>query len=227
MRAGCWTRCSIPVDSSADHGVRIHVIDDAPPPLAEIMRVTGVVTLATSPVAIDGAVLGFLVAAVGDDPDRILHDPQLADRFAGLAGQAAVALRNGLLLDRIRHQSLHDSLTGLPNRTLIIDRAEQMLARARRNRSASAALFLDLDGFKEVNDTLGHGVGDQLLRSVAARLTTAVRSNDTVGRLGGDEFVVLTDGLSLDAGPEVVAERLLDVLRSPFELEGRDRPLSS
>ena len=85
----------IPVDSSADHGVRIHAIDDAPPALAEIMRVTGVVTLATSPVAIDGVVLGFLVAAVGDDPGRILHDPQLADRFAGLAGQAAVALRNG------------------------------------------------------------------------------------------------------------------------------------
>ena len=218
-------KVSIPVDSSADHGVRIHGIDDAPSPLAEIMRATGVVTVATSPVAIDGAVLGFLVAAVGDDPGRILHDPQLADRFAGLAGQAAVALRNGLLLERIRHQALHDSLTGLPNRTLIIDRAEQMLARARRNRSASAALFLDLDGFKEVNDTLGHGAGDQLLGSVAARLATAVRANDTVGRLGGDEFVVLTDGLSLDAGPEVVAERLLDVLRSPFELEGRDRPL--
>jgi diguanylate cyclase (GGDEF)-like protein len=218
-------KVTFPVDASAEHPVRIHLIEDAPEPLAGIMRATEVVALATSPVAIDGAVLGFLVATVDEDPDRLLRDRQIADRFAGLAGQAAVALRNGLLLDRIRHQSLHDPLTGLPNRALIIDRAEQMLARARRNRSASAVLFLDLDGFKEVNDTLGHGVGDQLLCSVASRLATALRSNDTVGRLGGDEFVVLTDGLSLDAGPEVVAERLLDVLRSPFELDGRDRPL--
>jgi diguanylate cyclase (GGDEF)-like protein len=216
---------SFPVDPSSGHTARIHMVDDAPPPLAELMRVTGVAAVATSPVAIDGAVTGFLVAAVDDDPDRLRYDPHLAERFAGLAGQAAVALRNGLLLDHIRHQSLHDSLTGLPNRALIMDRAEQMLSRARRNRSASAVLFLDLDGFKEVNDTLGHGIGDQLLCSVAARLETALRANDTVGRLGGDEFVVLTDGMSLDAGPDVVAERLLDVLRSPFELEGRERPL--
>jgi diguanylate cyclase (GGDEF)-like protein len=83
-------------------------------------------------------------------------------------------------------------------------------------------LFIDLDGFKDVNDTLGHETGDQLLQAVGARLATVLRDSDTVGRLGGDEFVVLVEGTSLDAGPELVAERLLDVLREPFDLEGRN-----
>ena len=95
-----------------------------------------------------------------------------------------------------------------------------MLARARRTNVATAALFIDLDGFKGVNDTLGHAVGDQLLRAVTARLAVTMRESDSVGRLGGDEFIVLVDGATMDAGPELVAERLLSVLRAPFELEG-------
>ncbi len=95
-----------------------------------------------------------------------------------------------------------------------------MLSRARRTNVATAALFIDLDGFKGVNDTLGHAVGDQLLRAVTARLAVTMRESDSVGRLGGDEFIVLVDGATMDAGPELVAERLLTVLRAPFELEG-------
>jgi len=120
----------------------------------------------------------------------------------------------------LRHQALHDGLTGLPNRALVVDRTEQMLARARRSPIAVGALFIDLDNFKDVNDSFGHPRGDQLLRSVATRLATAVRPSDTVGRLGGDEFVVLVEGPSLDAGPEVVAERVLEVLAEPFALDG-------
>src|ERR1700720_3319824 len=112
----------------------------------------------------------------------------------------------------------HDALTGLPNRTLILDRVEQMLARAARNQTPVAALFIDLDNFKAINDTLGHGVGDQLLCAVAARLEGVVRHADAVGRLGGDEFVVIAEELSLDAGPELVAERLLEALKHPFKL---------
>ena len=122
--------------------------------------------------------------------------------------------------DLLAHQALHDPLTGLPNRTLILDRAEQMLARARRELRPVAALFVDLDNFKEINDTLGHEAGDKILQSVAERFTAALRGNDTVGRLGGDEFVVLADGISLAAGPELVAERIQDVLREPFWIEG-------
>src|SRR5277367_1112364 len=116
----------------------------------------------------------------------------------------------------------HDPLTGLPNRTLILDRVEQMLARAVRGQTPVAALFIDVDNFKSINDTLGHGVGDELLRAVASRLGGVVRNVDAVGRLGGDEVVVIAEELSLAAGPELVAERLLDALQQPFKL-GADK----
>jgi diguanylate cyclase (GGDEF)-like protein len=112
----------------------------------------------------------------------------------------------------------HDALTGLPNRTLILDRVEQMLARSRRSQTPVAALFIDLDNFKTINDTLGHGAGDELLRAVVARLGGVIRDADALGRLGGDEFVVISEELSLAAGPELVAERLLEALKHPFKL---------
>jgi diguanylate cyclase (GGDEF)-like protein len=112
----------------------------------------------------------------------------------------------------------HDPLTGLPNRTLILDRVEQMLARGVRSQTPVAALFIDLDNFKTINDTLGHAVGDELLQAVAARLKAVVRQADALGRLGGDEFVVIAEELSLAAGPELVAERLLAALEPPFKL---------
>jgi len=116
----------------------------------------------------------------------------------------------------------HDPLTGLPNRTLILDRVEQMLARATRKKTPVAALFVDLDNFKSINDTLGHGVGDELLQAVAARLDGVIRGGDTLGRLGGDEFVVVSEELTLAAGPELIAERLLDALSQPFKLGAKD-----
>jgi diguanylate cyclase (GGDEF)-like protein len=118
----------------------------------------------------------------------------------------------------LSHQSLHDSLTGLPNRILVYDRAEQMLARARRQQTPAAALYLDIDGFKGVNDSFGHAAGDELLKVVSERLRGAIRESDTVGRLGGDEFALLTEHSALDASPELVAERLLEVLRQPIDL---------
>jgi diguanylate cyclase (GGDEF)-like protein len=120
--------------------------------------------------------------------------------------------------DELAFLATHDPLTGLPNRTLILDRVEQMLARSRRNQTPVAALFIDIDNFKGINDTLGHGVGDELLRAVAARLKGVVRDIDALGRLGGDEFVVISEDLSLAAGPELIAERLLDALQHPFNL---------
>ncbi|MGZ6886552.1 MAG: putative bifunctional diguanylate cyclase/phosphodiesterase [Acidimicrobiia bacterium] len=122
--------------------------------------------------------------------------------------------------EQLAHQAVYDPLTGLANRALILDRAQQMLARGERTREPIAALFIDLDNFKEVNDTFGHEVGDRLLCAVADRFSATVRSADTVGRLGGDEFVVLAEGVSVAAGPELLAERLQEVLREPFELDG-------
>jgi diguanylate cyclase (GGDEF)-like protein/PAS domain S-box-containing protein len=122
------------------------------------------------------------------------------------------------LEERLRHQAFHDALTSLPNRVLALDRAEQMLARARRDSMPVAALYIDVDGFKNVNDRFGHAAGDELLRLVAARLASIVREGDTAARLGGDEFVVLLEGSELDAGPELVAERLLEMLRPPYDM---------
>ncbi|HJX33238.1 MAG TPA: EAL domain-containing protein [Solirubrobacterales bacterium] len=116
----------------------------------------------------------------------------------------------------------HDALTGLPNRTLILDRIEQTLTRARLKQEPVAALFVDLDNFKAINDSLGHNVGDELLCAVAARLDGVIRETDALGRLGGDEFVVIADGLSLAAGPELIAERLLEAFKEPFRLSGAE-----
>jgi len=117
----------------------------------------------------------------------------------------------------------HDALTGLPNRTLILDRVEQLMVRARREKTPLAALFIDLDNFKAINDSLGHAAGDELLQAVASRLTAVVRETDAVGRLGGDEFVVIASELSLAVGPELIAERLLEALDQPFKLPGAGR----
>ncbi|HEV7163468.1 MAG TPA: EAL domain-containing protein [Solirubrobacteraceae bacterium] len=126
-------------------------------------------------------------------------------------------------LERRQHElaflATHDALTGLPNRTLILDRVDQMLMRARRDHTPLAALFIDLDNFKAINDSLGHATGDELLKAVASRLTAVVRETDAVGRLGGDEFVVVASELSLVSGPELIAERLLEALEHPFSLE--------
>jgi diguanylate cyclase (GGDEF)-like protein/PAS domain S-box-containing protein len=126
----------------------------------------------------------------------------------------------------LAHRALHDSLTGLPNRQLLLDRAEQMLARARREIQPVAAFFIDLDNFKDANDSLGHEAGDRLLQAVAARFVTMLRASDTIGRMGGDEFVILAEGLSLAAGPEMVAERIREVLRKPFQIEGFKIPIT-
>ncbi len=120
----------------------------------------------------------------------------------------------------------HDALTGLPNRTLIVDRVEQMLVRSRRHQAPVAALFVNLNNFKSVNETFGHGAGDELLKAVAARLDGVVRDVDVLGRLGGDQFVVVTEELSLMAGPELIAERLLEALEQPFKLAGGETRLT-
>ena len=122
----------------------------------------------------------------------------------------------------LAHRALHDSLTGLANRQLILDRAEQMIARSRRTFDPIAAFFIDLDNFKDANDSLGHEAGDRLLQAVAKRLESILRSSDTVGRLGGDEFVILAEGISITDGPDALADRIREVLREPFVIEGFD-----
>jgi diguanylate cyclase (GGDEF)-like protein len=113
---------------------------------------------------------------------------------------------------RIWHVAHHDSLTGLPNRALLHDRLQQALAKAQRSRHRVAVMFLDLDRFKSVNDTLGHAVGDELLKYVAARLTSVVRAVDTVSRLGGDEFVIVLQDAGTPDDVVQVAEKIIGAL---------------
>ena len=127
----------------------------------------------------------------------------------------------------LEYRSLHDALTDLPNRHLVLDRGEQMLARSRRAGVPISALFMDIDGFKQINDRYGHRVGDEVLRQVASRLKAVLRESDTVGRLGGDEFVMLVDPVGLDVAPEMIAERVLEVVRQPIAIRQRAAAVSS
>lgn len=121
---------------------------------------------------------------------------------------------------RLTHLACHDPLTGLPNRRLFDDRLNQALMRAQRDHLAGALLFLDLDGFKAVNDSFGHPVGDQLLRDAARRLQGALRASDTVARFGGDEFLVLLDDIKQVMDAARIAQKLLDILAVPVQIAG-------
>jgi diguanylate cyclase (GGDEF)-like protein/PAS domain S-box-containing protein len=124
---------------------------------------------------------------------------------------------------RLEHDALHDTLTGLPNRTLFTDRVDQVVQRSTRAPAVGCAiLFLDLDGFKLVNDNLSHAVGDHLLIALAARVVATVRPGDTVARLGGDEFTVLLDGLDDPLEATIIAERILRSMDEPFDIDGNE-----
>ncbi|MFL6719814.1 MAG: diguanylate cyclase domain-containing protein [Burkholderiaceae bacterium] len=138
-----------------------------------------------------------------------------------VAAQAATAIRRRHLSDELLRLARYDQLTGLANRSLFEDRMETVLARCRRKRCRAAVLFIDLDGFKQVNDTLGHAVGDLLLQHVARQLKRSVREVDTVARLGGDEFVILLDEVAQEQQAMVVAETVRRALRQPAHLNGQ------
>ena len=118
--------------------------------------------------------------------------------------------------------ALHDALTGLPNRRLLMDRLSSAIAHARRNKRTMGVMYLDLDGFKDINDTLGHAVGDTRLSMIATRLVTAVRQEDTVARLGGDEFVIALWELSHADGVTKLASKVIQAVSQPYSIQGRD-----
>src|SRR5215213_7350179 len=126
------------------------------------------------------------------------------------------------LVEQLSYQAFHDLLTGLPNRALFMDRLQHALIRANRRGSKVAVLFIDLDNFKVINDSLGHKVGDQLLVAVAERLKTCLRPEDTAGRLGGDEFTILVENISSVGEVVQIAERIAETLQPPFALEDQE-----
>ncbi|MCL4434489.1 MAG: EAL domain-containing protein [Actinobacteria bacterium] len=151
-----------------------------------------------------------------------VNTKELRERVTGLSDQAAVSLENANLLQQISHMAWHDALTGLPNRRLLEDRANQALVHAARAGDVVCMFFVDLDHFKEVNDVLGHAAGDDLIIEVATRLSRTVRQQDTVARLGGDEFAILLPGLSDPEAIEALARRMLASLSMPFNMSGQE-----
>jgi diguanylate cyclase (GGDEF)-like protein/PAS domain S-box-containing protein len=153
---------------------------------------------------------------------NLLHDPAVS----GVVINYRDITERRSLEEQLRYQAFHDALTGLPNRALFLDRLEHALTRAHREEPGLAVLFVDLDDFKSVNDSLGHGVGDELLVKVAERLRRTLRDSDTAARMGGDEFAVLLEDARDAHSPEYVGERILAALRDRFELNGQQVRLS-
>jgi diguanylate cyclase (GGDEF)-like protein/PAS domain S-box-containing protein len=155
------------------------------------------------------------------DAEVHAHELQFEGRAAVLVTIQDVTERNALEAE-LRHQAFHDALTHLANRALFSDRADHALGRQRRHGRGLAVLLLDLDGFKTVNDSLGHNAGDQLLVEVASRLASVLRVDDTAARLGGDEFAVLLEDLPDDEFALDVAQRIIDEVATPFHLSGKE-----
>ena len=149
----------------------------------------------------------------------VVNDQNIIEHYVGVKEDITERKRNE---QQILHQAHFDSLTDLPNRFLSMDRLSQLLNEAKRSKEKIGVLFIDLDDFKKINDSLGHEAGDKLLIEAARRLLTSVRSGDTVGRLSGDEFIVLLSGLAQPADAQIIAEKLLENFRRVFHIDGRE-----
>jgi diguanylate cyclase (GGDEF)-like protein/PAS domain S-box-containing protein len=159
----------------------------------------------------------FLVGVIRDITERKLMEEELKRAAAELFRS-----NNELKLqeDYLRYLAYHDTLTGLPNRKFFVEQLQESLQWAQRNHSLVGLLFIDLDGFKQVNDTLGHEMGDRLLVIVARRLSNCLRGSDTVSRLGGDEFTVILRAIPKAQAVIVVAEKILATITEPMVLNG-------
>lgn len=171
------------------------------------------------PVVVGSRLAAVLAIGFTDAPAA---DPAIARRGAGFAERLAIALSKTAREERLYRQAHFDPLTALPNRLLFRDRLEQELAAVSEGRARGAVLYIDLDHFKRVNDTVGHAAGDQLLQIVAQRLRACVKEGDTVARLAGDEFTVILRNVADTESAAVVAERIIDSIRVPVSLGGRD-----
>ena len=173
-----------------------------------------------APVHENGQVVGSLLVSSWEVGRR--YDADARDLLVTIAQHVSLALTDAKTVNAMAHQAMHDALTGLPNRALFLDRLEHALARAVRTGGEVAVLFLDLDRFKTVNDSLGHAAGDDLLCAVARRIADCMRAADTAARLGGDEFAVLLEDLVGTREAVRVADRITAALEAPIDVAGRE-----
>ena len=188
--------------------------------IARMLAERGVVASVVVPISTPERFLGALIVSVMADPQRLRECPELLDRLSGVAAHAATAMENGRLVDHITHLARHDGLTGLTNRIHFSEQLSQATRRVAQVPGSLTVFYIDLDGFKPINDRLGHPVGDELLRQVADRLMDCVRPGDTVARLGGDEFAVLVQDIRSPSEIDAIAQRLAGAFAAPFDVSG-------
>ncbi|MEH6566383.1 MAG: diguanylate cyclase [Halopseudomonas sp.] len=169
------------------------------------------------PLISGGKLVGAMVLQSHDD--SVSYNTQHKDLLLFVSGQMADAIERKRAHSRLEFLAQYDQLTELPNRALFMDRLQTSLQRARRNTQRVAVLYLDMDNFKQINDTLGHLTGDRLLQEVAQRLNRCIRESDTVGRLGGDEFAIMLDNIGKPDDAIQVAGKIVAALSAPYLLE--------
>ncbi|MEU8658675.1 GGDEF domain-containing protein [Actinoplanes philippinensis] len=219
----CGDLEAAPVHINGDVAGALVIATAGAPSSAVPLPVTGALSGAVSAsgvVSLPGAVSssGAVVRPGAASPSGVgagVRDAERRDVLAAFAEQASLALTGAHTLAAV-HEAQHDPLTRLPNRALFLQRVEETITDG-----AAALLYLDLDLFKQVNDTLGHAAGDELLRAVAGRLRAAVRDTDMPARLGGDEFAVLLDPLTYRDQARDIAQRVIDAIAQPYDIAGR------
>jgi diguanylate cyclase (GGDEF)-like protein len=215
-------RVGVGVTGRAVAEARLIVVEDYPSmhdTRASWLR-HGLQAAMAAPVHEDGRVIGSLLLS-SFRPGRVFSRAE-QDMLSSFAEHASLALTDARRVDTMLHQALHDALTGLPNRALFTDRIQHALVQGRRRGTSCGVIFLDIDRFKTVNDSLGHGAGDELLVAVARRVAESLRSADTAARLGGDEFAVLLEDLGDVDEAVLVAERITASLSAPIVVSGRE-----
>jgi diguanylate cyclase (GGDEF)-like protein len=203
---------------------RLVVVDKSSDPLSRKLPHTwlaeGLHAGMAAPVVQGSMIVGALVVASRDPNGSYTARDQQS--LLALAEHTSLALNHARALDDVAHEAFHDSLTGMPNRALFLDRLTFAVGRAARSGKPVGVLFIDIDDFKTINDSLGHRAGDMLLQAVAARLESSLRPSDTIARLGGDEFAVLIEEIDDEADAATAAGRMLDALADPIAVEGRE-----
>jgi len=176
-----------------------------------------------APIFYDGNIIGVICHEhVGDARKWTVNEQEFSALIASDISLSLEVDKRKVIEKNLEHQAYHDSLTGLPNRALLLDRIDQAIRHAKRNKSLLAVLFLDLDNFKQINDSFGHSVGDKVLVSVSGMLKDALRDMDTIARLGGDEFTILLSEFEKEEEINEITTKLFDILRRPLVIKGSE-----